>query len=356
MKGLRKILCGLLVTCSFVLMGQYTSPFNGAEVSTKTSGYSFIVSGHFYGDSGNKSRFPANTLLANMPVFNDSSVSMVVCLGDLFKDISNDIPNYKTFFFDQLRPPLVNAVGNHDLTGTVYQDNYGATSFLFEVNHDLHVVLDTERDNGDIKGDQLELLKTAAEKINAGGMHNLFVYSHRTVWKDAYEEMDGLFIDNTQSLTGTNFESDVLPLIKSISEKVKVFWFSGSLGTAPASFFYFDDTENGLTIIGTAIRALPRDAVLKVNVDDRTVGFETISLTGQELEELQHYNIDFWQKEVGAEPFNWKLIPYYMELTVTHRYFWYGIIVSVLGLLGFNFIRKRRKKGRRLNLFKLLQS
>ena len=316
------------LSVSFQVRAQYLSPFNQKVITTDSSGnYSFIISGHFYGDGGNKSHFPANTLLANLEWVNEeSNADMLVCLGDLFKDISNDIPNYETSLFNQLEIPLVNSVGNHDLTGTVYQDNYGKTAFLFEVNNDLHLVLDTEQDNGDIEGEQLALLERVRDQVNQGDIHNVFIYTHRTVWSNSYEEMDGLFQDNTQSLSGTNFSTDVIPLLNEIGQKVPVFWFSGSLGTAPASFFYFHDAPNNLTIIATAIRSLPRDAVLIAQVNQGEVSFLTHSFTGQDLLEIEAYDVNFWQTEVGAEPFNWKLIPYYMELAVTHRYFWYGIL------------------------------
>src|SRR5690606_18913698 len=109
------------------------------------------------------------------------------------------------------------SVGNHDLTGTIYQDNFGETGFSFEVNNDVHLVIDTELDNGDVKGDQLERLKSIATKVKLGKINNVFIYTHRTVWTEAYEEMDGLFLDNTQGLTGTNFKDEVLPILKDIS-------------------------------------------------------------------------------------------------------------------------------------------
>lgn len=333
-----------LFTFTFA-QAQYVSPFNGRAIETDSTGnYRFIVSGHFYGDGTNKSRFPANTLLANLDWMNTEKATMLVCLGDLFKDISNDIPTYKSSFFDQLTIPLINTVGNHDLTGSLYQDNYGETNFSFAVNNDIHLVLDTERDNGDIVDEQLEQLKDILTQVKKQKTANVFIYTHRTVWSEAYDEMEGLFLDNTQALTATNFKSEILPLLKEIATYSSVYWFSGSLGTAPSSFFYFKDEPNDVTIIGTAIRALPRDAVLLVNVNQGAVSFETESLTGETLLPLESYSVDYWQNEVGAAPFNWKLIPYYMELAVTHRFFWYGFFCCLLAIFSFLFIRKRFQK------------
>ncbi len=328
-----------------VLFSQYTSPFNKNRIeNSETGDYAFMVSGHFHGGSNNQSHFPANTLLANLDWINNSESEMLICLGDLFKDISKEIPNYEKSFFSQLNIPLVNTVGNHDLTGSIYQDNYGETSFLFELNNDLHLILDTERDNGNIEEEQLELLEEALSKVNENQINNVFLYMHRTIWKSTYSEMEGIFEDNTQALGGNNFESDVFPLLKKIGKKTDVHLFSGSLGTAPASFFNYNDTENNIQIIATAIRALPRDAMLQVIVKNGNVTFKTKSLTNQTVLPLENYTVDYWQNEVGEEPFNWKLSLYYVQLMLTHRYFWFGVITTILVVVTFLGFRRRRIK------------
>ena len=326
---------------------QYQSPFNKRIISDTVPEYSFIISGHFYGDGGNMSHYPVNTLLANLDWINGTNSTMLVCLGDLFKDISNEIPNYQNSFFDKLEMPLVNSVGNHDLTGNVYQDNFGETVFSFKIKQDVHLVLDTERDNGDIKGEQLDLLRTVQKEVALGLIHNVFIYSHRTIWKETYPEMEGIFEDNTQSIGGTNFESEVLPILTDMGKNSQVYFFSGSLGAAPASFFHFQDKNSKVKIIATAIRGLPRDAMLQVFVNEiGEVSFTPKSLTGQVLEPLINYNVDYWQTEVGAEPYNWKLSVYYVQLMITHRYFWYGVLLTTFGFLSILWFKKRRKRAK----------
>lgn len=341
-----KFLAGFIIFFSISLFGvsQPVSPFNELKVQTDSLGnYKFLVSGHFYGDRNNKSHFPANTLLANLDWINESEADMLICLGDIFMDVRNDIPNYEKSFFDKLEIPLYNAVGNHDLTDNIYQEHYGATYFTFELNGDIHIILDTEKDNGDIKGEQLELIKSAEKKVREKNINNVFIYAHRTVWKDTYTEMEGLFTDNTQSITTPNFESDVYPILKQIGQKAKVFWFSGSLGPAPASFFHYPDEENNIIIIGTSIRSHPRDAMLMVKIHDGEVRFETHSLTGEELKPLEEYNVELWKSSVGEEPFNWRLVPYYIQLMLTHRYFWYGMGFALTFMFIIYWIRKRRQ-------------
>lgn len=346
-----KIILTYLFTLCFFLLGfatnDYESPFNGKSVKKDTSNYSFFVSGHFYGSDQNKSGLPANTLLGNLDWINEQQPHMVVSLGDLFKDINSNIPNYQRTLFDRLNCPLVNTVGNHDISGTKYQDEFGETSFSFEVANDIHIILDTEKNNGDLDEQQVGLIKSA----NRAGLAytNIFIYTHRTIWKDSYTELENMFQDNTQALTGNNFTTDVKPLIEELAENSKVYWMSGSMGSAPASFFHFESEK--VTFIATAIRELPRDAILKVNVNGFNTTFETCSLTGQELEELKFYNLDYWNSDHTDEPFNFGLFAYKVELMLTHRYFWLGALWTGVGILFVVLFMRWRKKRKLLKPF-----
>lgn len=338
-------LVGIILFSSLFTSGlwgqeQITSPFNTISLED-TSNYSFIVSGHFYGSDKNQSGLPANTLLGNLDWINEQNPQMLICLGDLFKDVRTNIPNYQRVLFDKLETPLFNAVGNHDLSENIYQENFGETDFSFRLGDDIHLFLDTETSSGSISKSQHDLIKTAAAEK---GINNIFIYSHRTIWKEGYSEMDALFTDNTQSLTNGNFKDETLPYLKEISESINIFWMSGSLGTAPASFFYHKDAN--ITYIATAIRELPRDAVLKVSVSAGQVSFETHSLTGETLESLEEYDIDFWSTTSTAEPFNYKLSLYYIQLMITHRFFWYGVLWTAGGVLFLWFFVSWRKKRR----------
>ena len=333
----------ILLNLTFSVSQTRESAFNNQSIDLDSSGnYSFIVSGHFHGSGTNQTGYPTQTILASLDWINTSESNFLVCLGDLFLDVSNDIPFYKTSFFSKLELPLYNTVGNHDLTDDIYQKNYGDTYFLIEIGGDVHLFLDTELSDGSIKDEQLNLLKSVQEKVLNHSVKNVFIYSHRTIWAKHYNDLDRLFKDNTQATLGNNFSDEVQPLLKEISNKANVYWFSGSLGNAPASFFNFKD-EHGVTYIATAIRGLKRDALLTVRVIDGKPTFETKSLTGEELMPFESYNIEFWNDKIGEKPFNYRLIPYYIKSMFLHRYFWYGIMSTIgLGLV-LAFFRKRRR-------------
>lgn len=339
----------LISLVSVFTYAQHESPFNGRKPKLDSTGeYSFWVSGHFYGGSSNISGYPANTLLGNIDMINNSGTVMLMSCGDLFKDVKNDIPFYKQSFFNRLEIPLYNAVGNHDISGDVYQENFGATYFYFQIEKDIHIVLDSEIDDGDIQDSQLQLLRKVESQVSNDQIKNVFVYAHRTIWKDTYPELDNILNDNTQSLTGNNFESDVLPIVKNIAKNAKVFWFGGSLGNAPFSFLHFHPEEN-ITYIATAIRAIPRDAMLKITSNKGQLSFETVSLTGQEMRPLQEYTVDQWETTSPEEPFNWRLVPLYIKQTVLSWRFFFGALTMLCASLLVGLIRKRKRRTKPLS-------
>lgn len=300
--------------------------------------YSFLVGGHYYGNSSNTTGLPANTVLANLDFINADLFGFHIALGDVFLDVRNDFPLYKKKFFDKIKCPFYIAVGNHDISGSFFEDEIGKTSLQFTFGSDVHVILDTEKNDGSIIGDQLALL----ERTCNSDCDNIFIYSHRPVWSEEDPEMKGLFKDNTTSTFGLNYKEDVLPLIQSVNDSVNVFWMSGSLGgSAPASYFYH--RRGNIHFIQTAVRGIKRDGVLQVAVDNGAVSFKPVSLTGQNLMSLESYDLAFWRSEHPKEEFNPRLIKLYLINMVSHRYFWYGIIFALLSISIFGIMRRRTK-------------
>ena len=75
---------------SMSLNAQITSPFTGQKLNDSVSNYSFIVSGHFHGQSNNGSTYPASTVLASIDTLNKLNPTFLMSLGDLFLDV-NDV-------------------------------------------------------------------------------------------------------------------------------------------------------------------------------------------------------------------------------------------------------------------------
>ncbi len=310
----------------------------------KRDNYSFIVGGHYYGNSSNKTGIPANTIVANLGVFNDSEIDFQMVVGDVFLDIKEDYKSYTETFFSRLQKPLFIAVGNHDVSGKFFEDNLGPTCFSFNYGGDVHIVLDTEKDDGSIIDEQLTVLRKGC----SSEANNIFIYSHRPIWFEENPEMKDIFKNNSRSKFGVNYQSEVEPILKLIPKNRNVYWFSGSLGgSAPASFFYH--SEDNIHFIQTAIRGLKRDAVLKVSSIKGKIKFSTISLTDEDLDELESFNLEFWRSAHPKEDFNPRLIKMYVLNAVFHRFFWYGFVSAMVIVLAFLYWKRRKRNYKKLN-------
>ena len=340
---IRRILIGWGALILSSVQAQIPSPFNQLiPVDTSDAAVShFLVGAHFYGGSGNKAGFPASTLLGNLPAINASGADLLICNGDLFKDVKNDIPHYEQSLFRQLKLPLYNAVGNHDISGNTYQEHYGKTWQAFTWKEDRFILLDSEVDDSSISGEQLEFLK---KELASEPVRRFFIFSHRPIWAEEDEVFSPLFKNNTRSIGNINYKSEVEPLLNKASDNKAIYWFSGSLGNVPVSFFHHKVADKPLFFIQTAIRDLPRDAILRVNSDPQKVAFETISLTGKKTEPLESYDLAYWQDFRPPVEFNYRLIPYYLKKTYTAPYFWYGFIHALVFVLMAGLWWKKRKR------------
>jgi len=306
------------------------------------SDFTFIVTGHIYGDGSNQSGYPASTFLGNLDNIKQHNPAFLWFTGDVFMDIENNYPNYRQSLFAKVDFPLYNAVGNHDLTSNIYQENIGDTWFSFTIGKNLFITLDTEVDDSQIKGEQFDFFKAMLESATISEIKNVFITTHRPIWAETNPEFEGLFSDNTRSVFGDNFVDDIQPLLVKYSKKYPIIWFSGSMGNVPVSFFYHE--VDNVTFVQTAIRNKQRDAILKVDIKNNEIGFHTISLTGQELNSLEFYNMSFWKDyRKPVAKFNFRLVPLYIKLMLTHRYFWYGMGLMLLFFLGIGRVRNWSK-------------
>jgi hypothetical protein len=331
MKGNITIILFLL---GFNGIAQISSPFNKRTIIDTSANYSFIVSGHFYGDQTNNSSYPASTILANIDLLNTLQPSFLICLGDLFLDVDDYfLSNYQKSLFDKLNFPMFNAVGNHDLAHkNIYEQKFGKEYFAFKKGEELFIILNTELNDGSIKNEQLDFFKNELSIENLVNINNVFIFCHRAIWAENIEKYKNLFKGNTRSIIGSsNFNSDLLPLIATIPNSKNVFWMTGSSGGGPASFFYDKNEKYHITFIHSAIRNTSRDAVLQVSITNGKVVLNGISLVGKDVKKIEEYNLDFWQTtKPEEEKFNFRLLPMYIKGIVFSLNFWIGIIAAII--------------------------
>lgn len=338
-----KICIGIVVLfLSLHRASAQVSPFNQREISCSDSlPLRFFVSGHFHGSSSNTTGLPAKTLLYNLDRINAEQPCFMVSLGDLFLDVKKDIPVYKDTLFRRMNFPLFNVVGNHDVSGTIYNDHFGPTWFAIRYSGSLFLFLDTEINDGSILGDQLKFLDDQLSHLKS--VYRIFVFTHRLIWAEDHPKMKHLFKDNTRSSSPGNFRAEILPRFESLSNGMEVYFFGGSLGAAGASFFYHKEENKPITYLATAIRDTPFDALLSVEVDANGVHFSSFPLSMPP----DYYGIEYYSgaHEKSNSGFNWRLVPLYVKQTLSHRFFWYGLLMgSLFLLLVMWLIKKLRKK------------
>lgn len=320
------------------------SPYTGIEVLPPDSAgnYRLLISGHFHGSSTNGSGYPAATLLANIDALNATKANILLSTGDLFLRPDRDSARYVEAFFSKLRLPLFNAPGNHDLEGKAYSAA-STMPLVIDMGRDRIILLDTERDNSDISGDQLQLIDGAEQDASNGVLDHLFIVSHRPIWAEREPRYGDLFHGNTRSLTGGNFKAYVLPELQRIAKHAEVYWISGSMaGGAPASIF-FQQHEANITFIQSAIRDELRDAALIADVSREGITWTGMSLTGGSLEPVKTYDAAWWKAHQGkVEPFHWRRIPYLIKKVLITANYWYGCGTVLLLLLLALFIRRKR--------------
>lgn len=322
------------------MLGQ-VSPFNGLEPlgPDSTGHWRVVIGGHFHGSSNSRSGYPAATLLASLDAINATGAHLLLSTGDLFLDREADIPRYERAFFSKLAMPLYNVPGNHDHDMPGYLERFGPTHGLLRLGTTSVLLLDTERDNGDIRGEQMRMLRDLADDQD---MTALLIITHRPLWAEDDKRYTDLFKGNTRSTLRTNYGNEVAPLLERIARRVPVHWISGSMaGLAPASIFFQRHADN-IIFIQSAIRDEARDAVLVADIGPAGITWQGLSLTGAEMMPVEAYDAAWWRARMKhTEPFRWRLLPMHVKNAVTHRFFWWGAAAALVLALLFSRLLRR---------------
>jgi hypothetical protein len=187
--------------------------------------------------------------------------------------------------------------------------------------------------------------------MNNPDIRNVFVFSHKLIWSVDDPDYQIVFQHlNARSgyADGGNFRSRIEPVLIELSRHKPVYWISGDIGCSwSLPIFFQKDQSSGVTYIATGIGDTEKDAILQVNIarSGEEVVFIPVSLTGQELQPVEHYGLEYWRNYFRSESNG----PTWMETRLEmlrHRYFWTGILAAFLLLGLFVFVRKRLSDGR----------
>ena len=284
---------------------QVKSPLNNLilNCNEKIEGYSFLVSGHIYCPN-KKSIYPAKSIVSNISLLNNADAGFMVLLGDIIQRTGRrEIRALRDSFLMKLNFPVFNAPGNHDLSNReVYKEYFGKTFFSFQYSTELFIFLDTEISDGKIEGDQLNfIMKNIEHCKESSQIKNIFIFSHRLLWAIGNAPYSSIIPFVNRPLAHHNkantISAIILPQLKSLAGK-NVYFVSGDVGVSwSLSLFYEKDKTSNITYIATGIGDTQRDMICQVIVDKSgKINFKPISLTGQKLDGIEGYGLDYWEK------------------------------------------------------------
>lgn len=326
------------------------SLINGKYIKSYNENYSILIAGHIYG-SHNQSVFPSASILGRLYEINKMDCSFFVSLGDNFR-FPNDIHinNYKKSFANQLNFPIFNAVGNHDVIDRQkYVENFGKTYYDFIYGSELYIFLDTELDQNKITGDQLSFFNTVTkQKAMNSNIKNVFIFSHKLIWASnisTYQTVNRHANESLDHEYDEIFHDIILPNLIDLAKNKNVFWISGDIGCSwSLPLFYDKDKNTGISFIATGIGDTEKDLIVKVEIKDGTVKFFPVSLTGEELNKIEHYSVKYWLKYFHDDSHDDSFIMrYYCKINrmLLHKYYWMGVFTIFPIALLFYLFRKQ---------------
>lgn len=345
-----------LILATLHLYASQNIGINGKKLTPDTSkeSYSFFISGHIYGQK-NGSSYPSSTLLAALPFLKKSPASFMVLSGDLFENFNDiDIHNLQKSFLSQVPFPVFNAPGNHDfgmhnninlkLAKKKYKQHFGPVYSSFIFANDLFLILDSESDNGAIKGKQLAYaLKALDHAIEKEKVNNIFIFFHRLLFENNNSDFSDSTLSTTISNGGPNSADDsftqfIISKLKK-QHQIQSYLIAGNIGYATTLFY---EKHGNITYIASGLGDSSKDLLLKVNVPaNKQANFELIPMAMSQTNplELADYNRaqlnDYaTSKRSGFKQFLFKLpfIKFVISLP-PKKFFYLGMLTS--GLLFF---------------------
>ncbi len=278
------------------------SLFVDDKLNSKKDEYSFIAAGHIYGShrSAQQGRvLPAASLVNNISLLKSLESDFFVSLGDSywwpeFKYINSFISS----IIATLDLPFIIAPGNHEIGDdvSIFCKQFGPLYYRFSYGLSEFIVLNTGLNGKAFLDDvQLSFLMSVIQSLNeTEELKHLFILSHKFIWapEDSVMQViskDRIEGENYRQYNDTNFSKHVLPVLK--MAKKPIYWITGDLKPLPL-FFH---KKNNITYIATHIYDVVEDAVIQVKISKDNVTFHPISLSGKNLEPIEHYNVKYWE-------------------------------------------------------------
>lgn len=251
--------------------------------------YRFLVAGHIYGSHRDQASHPAATLLENKETLKTIAPSMMILLGDIVPQTSqNDFDILEKQFLSQMPFPIFNAVGNHDVEErSIYEQRYGQTFFTFRYGTSQYIFLDTEQGRCEISGIQKTFLETAIDQAAQDKeIAQIFIFMHKVLFFESnfFQRLNMsqkvLPNDRWACAFGGNYQQVAADIFWPAAENKPVYLFAGDVGAwggnlTPRVEKY---QEVDLTTVTTGIGDTPQDLILLVSVNPANVNLQFIPL------------------------------------------------------------------------------
>lgn len=263
----------------------------------------FLVAGHIYGNPYEiDNSHPAMTIQTNLQLFNQMDLDMIVLLGDIVQESSEEnFENFERNFLHYIENPVFNAVGNHDMEDrNLYIEKFGETNFSFFYKNHLLIFLDTNIEPFTLADNQLQYIKETI--IRAKGERNLeaiHIFAHHVFFfKPSLSSFDSKYQTNVnysmEKRVEKFMEDDLIPL----SVSMPIYIFTGDVGAWCGNLTPYYDKFKGsnVTTIATGIGNCDEDSVLIVQEINGEIFIEPYSLVGREMLPIESYNNIYWSE------------------------------------------------------------
>lgn len=287
------------------------------SVPPETFDYRFSVVGHIVAPFDPSYPF-IKSFPPMLPAINRDSEALIL-LGDV--KLSYLTANWDVFdseIRDRISIPLFLATGNHDLdimqdfesSIQWYKERYGPTYFDKKIKRTQLIILSTEYDRGDFKGDQLDfLVQSLQQALNDETVDHVMLFMHRVAWFFGHPRYKHVIpLANLTTMRYPNdvdrqvrmvrsFWTDVFPLLRKIAEKKAVYLFAGDVGKNVP--IIYDEMDN-VHLVATGCRGyLPENTwnhFVEVFVCGKNIQLHVVPLEGEQLARVEHYDLAFWGK------------------------------------------------------------
>lgn len=254
-------------TSAFILLTIFNSCQQGESAS-------FLAIGHTrQAESKNKNPRKVIEAVEKIPF---EKYDAILLGGDLVLESTKDSAqlNYLNKVFNLQSPNTMWAMGNHD-----YRDHPELVSivtgrptyFAYKKGDVSFLVLDTQLDSCNIKGEQLELFNNTIADLSSGDQ--LIILHHKLIWMrehpllavKANEITNGMAGDCFFCLMKNNFYKDIYPSLVKLEKKgIEVIMVAGDIGSKVSEFEY--KTKEGIVFLATGLEdAKPDKKVLILN-------------------------------------------------------------------------------------------